>query len=181
VQAPDSLVRSYHWIQLPADQPPWVDANVQLAQGDELSYFALGRVYANRFLDIYISPALQLWCKLGDTGEIFRGTRNSHSFRASHAGKLMFGNYFPNDWADLQGARKQSDDVYRQVSGELRILVICWNGTALEELRALREIADPGGRLRAEIERIELGDTTPQGWRYLWHVGPAEIYRRKLA
>jgi len=180
-QAPDSLVRSYHWIQLPADQPPWVDAKVQLAQGDELSYFALGRVYANRFLDIYISPALQLWCKLGDTGEIFRGTRNSHSFKASHAGQLMFGNYFPNDWADLQGARTQSDDVYRQVSGELRILVICWNGTALDGLRALRELADPGGCLRDEIERIELGDTTPPGWQYLWHVGPAEIYRRKLA
>ncbi len=180
-QAPDSVVGNYSWVRLPADQPPWVDAKVQLSQGDEVSYFALGRVHANRFLDIYVSPALQLWCKIGDTGEVFRGTRNSHSFRASHAGKLLFGNYFPNDWADHQGARKQSDDVYRQVSGELRILVICWKGTALEGLRALRELADPGGRLRDEIERIELGDTTPPGWRYLWHVGPAEIYRRKLA
>jgi len=180
-QAPASVVADYCWVQLPANQPPWVGAGLPLAQGCEVSYFAEGRVYANRFLDIYINPSLQLWCKLGDRGEVFRGTRNSHSFRADHNGPLMFGNYFPNDWADLQGTRLQNDDVYRQVSGELKVLVIRWGGGALDGLRALRGIADPGGRLGAEIERIELGDTTPPGWQYLWNLGPAEIYRRKPA
>lgn len=181
MQAPDSVVRDYCWVHLPASQPPWVDAHMALARGDELSYFAAGRVYANRLLDIYVSPSLQLWCKVGDAGEVFRGTRDSNSFCADGPGQLLFGNYFPNDWADLQGARKESDEVYSQVSGELKILVIRWNGGALQGLRALAAVADPGGRLRREIERIEQGDTTPAGWRYLWHVGPAEIYRRQQA
>jgi hypothetical protein len=180
-KAPATAVRDYRWVDLPATQPPWVGTGVQLVEGDEVSYIAHGRVYANRFLDIYINPSLQLWCKLGEAGEVFRGTRNSHSFRADRTGQLMFGNYFPNDWADPQGARKHGDDIYRQVSGELKILVIRWSGSALDGLRVLRAIADPGGRLQAEIERIEQGDTAPPGWRYLWHLGPAEIYRHSTA
>lgn len=180
VNAPATLVREYRWVHLPADRPPWLDTGLELAEGEELSYFAAGRVYANRFLDIHVNPALQLWCKVGDVGVVFRGTRDSHSFRADHSGRLMFGNYFPNDWADPQGARKQSDDVYRQVCGELRILVIRWAGSALEGLRVLAVSGDLFGYLRAEIDRIEQGDTTPAGWRYLWQLGPAEIYRERL-
>ncbi len=176
--APESVVRDYCWVELPATQPPWVAAKLRLDAGDEVSYFAEGRVYANRFLDIYLNPALQVWCKVGAEGEVFRGTRAGHSFRADHGGELMFGNYFPNDWANPQGARKQSDEVYREVSGEIRILVIRWADNALAGLRALRDIDDPDRRLAGEIARIEQGDTTPPGWHYLWHLGPAEIYHQ---
>lgn len=178
--APAAAVRDYHWVSLPARQPPWMGSGVELAEGETVSYFAEGRVYANRFLDIYLNPALQVWCKLGPQGEVFRGTRSSHSFRAAHAGELMFGNYFPNDWADPQGARKQSDDVYREVTGEVMILIVRWLGDAREGLRALCETGDPGGRLGGELARLEQGDTTPPGWHYLWHLGPAEIYRHHL-
>ncbi len=177
-RAPVSVVRDYCWVDLPAEQPPWVEAKLRLEEGDEVSYFAEGRVYANRFLDIYLNPALQVWCKVGPEGEVFRGTRAGHSFRADHGGELMFGNYFPNDWADPLGARKQNDEVYREVSGEIRILVIRWAENALAGLRALRDIDDPDQRLAGEIARIEQGDTTPPGWHYLWHLGPAEIYHQ---
>ena len=50
---------------------------MQLQAGDEVSYFAEGRAYANEFLDIYVKPALNLWCKVGDSGEVFRGTRGT--------------------------------------------------------------------------------------------------------
>ena len=53
---PDSAIKEYHWVDLPATQPPWVSTGVQLQDGDEVSYFAAGRVYANRFLDIYVQP-----------------------------------------------------------------------------------------------------------------------------
>jgi len=180
-KAPEAVVRDYCWVYLPATRPPWVEANMTLEEGDEVSYFAEGRVYVSPALDIYVTPALQLWCKVGDRGEVFRGTRNSHSFRAQLPGPLAFGNYFPNDWADPQGARKESDDVYESVSGEMLVLVIRWNGAARDGLRALSQVGDPTGRLRPELERIEQGDTTPDGWHYLWHLGPAEIYRKQHA
>jgi len=176
-QAPKSVVRDYHWVKLPANQPPWTATGVRLEAGEECSYFAEGRAYANRFLDIYVTPALQLWSRVGEHGNIFRGTRNSHSFRAQENGELRFGNYFPNDWVDAHGARKQDDRVYRTMSGEMKVLVIRWTAGALDGLRALTADPEVGARVRAEIERIEHGETTPAGWHYLWHLGPAEIYR----
>ena len=89
----------------------------------------------------------------------------------------MFGNYFPNDWADPQGKRVQDDACYRAMSGGICVVAIRWRGSAVEGLTALLQAGDPGGRISAELARIELGDTTPPGWHYLWHIGPAEIYR----
>lgn len=176
---PETLIRDYCWLDLPARQPPWLGSGMQLNAGDQISYFSEGRVYASKFLDIYIRPSLQLWCKLGEQGEIFRGTRASHSFVAQNDGELLFGNYFPNDWKDPQGARKQDDKVYGDVSGQLRILVIRWAGDSVEGLRQLRAVGDSSGRVQAELDRIAQGDTTPPGWYYLWHLGPAEIYETR--
>jgi Protein of unknown function (DUF3047) len=171
-------VRDYTWLTLPGTQAPWFPGNFALNAGDAVSYFAEGRVYANKLLDIYVNPSLQLWCKVGADGEIFRGTRSSHSFVAQTGGEFSFGNYFPNDWSHPQGQRKQSDEVYKSVSGELRILLIRWNGSATEGLQSLLSAGDHEGRIKSELDRIQQGDTTPPGWRYLWNVGPGEIYRQ---
>ncbi len=93
-------------------------------------------------------------------------------------GELQFGNYFPNDWKDLHGARKQDDSVYRNITGELKILVIRWASDALTGLRTLRDLDTTQGVLAGEVARLEQGETTPPGWQYLWNLGPAEIYRR---
>jgi hypothetical protein len=179
--APSGLVRDSTWLTMSGSQVPWVISRMSLDAGDEVTYFISGRAYANRFLDIYVSPALQIWCKLGSEGEIFRGTRDSHSFVARHSGVLQFGNYFPNDWVDLLGNRLQDDNVYASMSGEVKIVTVRWSGTALDGLQKLLENGDVDGRLRSELGRIQQGDTTPEGWQYLWHIGPAEIYRDKHA
>jgi len=88
----------------------------------------------------------------------------------------MFGNYFPNDWADKHGARLQSDDVYEGVTGELWVLAIRWACPAVEGLKLLKAAGDFEGRVADELERLAAGDRTPPGWHYLWHLGPGEIY-----
>ena len=133
--APPGVVRESAWLSMPASQPPWLSCGITLSPGDEVSYFIAGRTYANRLLDIYVSPQLQVWCQVGERGEVFRGTRASHSFKATEAGELRFGNYFPNDWTDPTGARKQDDAVYGEVSGEVKILAIRWAGSAEDGLR----------------------------------------------
>jgi len=177
--APDGVVRSFTWTSLPAQRPPWLESGMDVDEGDEVSTFAEGRVYANAFLDIYVGPELQLWCRLGEDGEVFRGTRASHSFVAQRTGQLLFGNYFPNDWADRHGARVQSDDVYQSVSGELRVLAIRWACPAVDGLKVLKEAGDFQGRVAGELARLAAGDRTPPGWQYLWHLGPAEIYEAR--
>ena len=176
--SPVSL-RNYQWLTLSAREAPWFKSNFLLETGDEVSYFVAGRVYASEFLDIYLKPAQQLWCKIGAQGEIFRGTRDSHSFVAISAGDLSFGNYFPNDWANTQGLRKQDDKVYRSVSGQLKIVMIRWHGCAVAGLQELLSHGDFEDRISTELQRISQGDTTPPAWHYLWHLGPAEIYRQQ--
>jgi hypothetical protein len=178
--APDSIIRDHCWLTLPAHQPPWFSSQLKMEAGDEVSYFAEGRAYANKFLDIYVKPSLNLWCKVGDEGEVFRGTRASHSFVAKTSGELQFGNYFPNDWVDIQGTRKQSDNIYKEMSGEVRVLLIGWAHSAEVGLRELKASGDLQGRVEAELERIAQGDTTPEGWHYLWHLGPGEIYKARM-
>ena len=174
--APAGLIESYCWLDLAANQAPWVACDMTLSANDEISYFVEGRVYANQLLDIWLPLSLQIWSKVGD-GPLFRGTRASHSFTAQQGGPLQFGNYFPNDWADPSGNRQQSDTVYKAMTGATRILIVRWTGPALDCLRALRKTGDHEQRLTCEIDRIENGDVTPAGWYPLWNIGPSEIYR----
>ena len=176
--APPGVVRESAWLSMPASQPPWLSCGITLSPGDEVSYFIAGRTYANRLLDIYVSPQLQVWCQVGERGEVFRGTRASHSFKATEAGELRFGNYFPNDWTDPTGARKQDDAVYGEVSGEVKILAIRWAGSAEDGLRSLLGV-DHDGLVVAEFERLKAAPAPPSGWSYLWHLGPAEIYQEQ--
>lgn len=174
-KAPTGVILDYTWLNLSAKQAPWVASEMSLATDDEVSCFTEGRIYANKLLDVWIPLVLQIWSKVGE-GDIFRGTRNSHSFIAQNSGPLQFGNYFPNDWADQQGTRRQNDDVYDKTDGEARILIIRWSGSALDGLQQLQALGDYDNRVTNEIERIQGGDTTPIGWHYLWNIGPSEIY-----
>ena len=175
-RAPEDLIKDYAWLRLAASVPPWVESEMNLAAGDQVSCFAEGRVYVNTLLDIQCPLSLQIWSKVGD-GDIFRGTQNSQSFVAANAGILQFGNYFPNDWQTPQGDRQQDDKVYASSSGEALILIIRWAVPFLEGLQNLLEVGDYNNRVQAEISRIERGSTTPDGWNYLWNIGPADIYQ----
>jgi hypothetical protein len=174
--APPGLLKDHAWLDMPADRPPWVDSGVAVEEGDEVSYFVAGRCYASRALDIYVEPQQQVWCRVGDAGQLFRGTRAGHSFRAPSAGNVTFGNFFPNAWKSPAGARIFDDKVYKDNAGDFRILVIRWAGSAKEGIRGLMT-APTDSPLADELARIEQGDTTPAGWHYLWHIGPAEIFR----
>ena len=66
--APRSIVRESRTLQVSAGQPPWVGTGMMLEAGETVSIFARGRVYANRALDVWMTPALQLWCRIGPEG-----------------------------------------------------------------------------------------------------------------
>jgi hypothetical protein len=173
---PAGVVRAHHWLSLPASEPPWRDTGVDVGPGSEASYFAVGRVYASRFLDIWVAPKNQIWARVGAEGELISSSRDSNTLGTSGAGRLFLGNYFPNDWKDRQGARLQDDAVYATVAGETRILIVEWAGSAREGLATLARAGDPMGLVSGEIEREAGAGRPPEGWRYLWHLGDAEIF-----
>lgn len=181
---PEGTIRAHHWITLPATEPPWHDTGIDIERGSTLTYFAAGRVYASRPLDIWVVPKNQIWTRIGEKGSIFSSTRDSNTLVGdehvdSAPERLYFGNYFPNDWRDPNGARLQDDKVYASVAGEIRIVVVTWNAPVRDGLDALLRQADPLGVVSNEIDRLEHTVQPPDGWQYLWHIGQGEVFSAK--
>jgi hypothetical protein len=176
---PDA-VRSHAFLAVPCDRKPWLDSGIDLAAGEQLTSFAAGRTCLDG-TGLWFGTDFQLWFRIGEDGEIFRGTRASHSFTADRPGRLYLASYFPGEWASRDGALATPDEVYAQASGELAALILRWPGEAIDGLRRLARLGDVDGLIAGEIDRLSHPAPPPEGWRYLWFVGPAEIYRPALA
>jgi Protein of unknown function (DUF3047) len=176
---PDALAdHAFHF--LPATLPPWFDTGLDLAAGDRLTLMAEGRVYLSRLLDIWVPPSFQVWCRIGDDGPIFRGTRDTHTFTARRPGRLWIANYFPGEWADERGQLATPVAEYAKVSGGTSVLLLKWAaGTDVAQIldgtvNAPRLVLAEAGNL------ADPAPPPPERWDYLWYVGPAEIYRPAL-
>ncbi|NJD31893.1 MAG: DUF3047 domain-containing protein [Gammaproteobacteria bacterium] len=162
---PSGALAAHAFHFLPATCPPWFDTGVDVAAGDRVTLVKEGRVYLSRLLDIWVPASFQVWCRIGEQGPIFRGTRDSHTFTAGSAGRLWLANYFPGEWADRSGKLATSAAEYAKVSGGTSVLLVKWARGAHAET-----LVGPSG---AEVQ-------PPETWDYLWFLGPAEIYRPSL-
>jgi hypothetical protein len=176
--APPGVVRDHRWISVPADRPPWLDTGVDVAEGEQLTWFASGRTYLSRALDIWAGAHFQLWARIGADGTVFRGVRSGHSFAATRAGRLFLASYFPGEWADPTGRLATDPRLYRKVSGGMRVLLIRWapGVTPLDGLVALARAGDDHGVLADELDRLTAPVEPPEGWSHLWFLGPSEIF-----
>ncbi len=175
-KAPLDTLRACAFYSIPANQPPWFDTGFQLDAGDEVTVIAVGRVVLSRELNLSFHPDIQLWYRVGVGGEVFRGTRNSHTFRVQDSGRLFLGNYFPGEWATRTGATFVGTDAYRQMAGGLAVLVLRWNAQALPGLKRLAALGDVESLVASEIDRLENPAERPKGWEYLWFLGASEIF-----
>lgn len=180
---PAGLARghAFHW--LPATQPPWHDTGIDLEPGESVTVLADGRVFLSRALDIWVGPSFQLWCRVGECGPVFRGTRATNTFTAHEGGRLWLASYFPGEWADPSGRIGTPASEYAKVSGGLSVLTLRWpRGSDVHSLfRDFARDTRVPGLVLAEAERFDQPVSTPDSWDYLWFVGPGEIFRPTLA
>jgi hypothetical protein len=174
---PTGTVVDHAFIEVPSDQAPWLDTGIDLTAGEHFTTFAEGRTSLNG-TDIWIGPAYQLWHRVGEHGAISRGTRASHTAPVEGAGRLYLASYFPGEWATPTGELATPPEAYQQVSGGMTVLVVRWSVEPIDGLRLLAALGDVDGLVESEIERLTEPVVPPDGWRYLWFIGPAEIYRR---
>ncbi|MEG6508468.1 DUF3047 domain-containing protein [Methyloligella sp. 2.7D] len=174
--APDGLIRDHHLIELGSEQHPWIDTGIDIAAGDKVTTFTAGKTVLTG-TPIEIGADFQLWCRIGEDGEAFRGTRASNSFTADRSGRLYIGSYFPGEWATRSGELATPLEAYEAVNGDLAMAVIRWEGEPVEALKQLLAQGDVSGLIAAEIDRLTAPVAAPDGWHYLWFVGPAEIYK----
>ncbi len=175
-ELPGGRVYDHDFFRIPSHVPPWYDTFFDVCVGDRLTSFAIGGTEL-RGTPIRLAPFFQLWFRIGENGEIFRGTRDAHSFRADRSGRLYLCSYFPGEWETRTGGLRTPDSVYEGATGGLDVLLVRWACEPLEGLRALAEVGDVCGLVATEIDRMTSPIVPPPGWSYLWFVGPAEIYR----
>jgi hypothetical protein len=164
-------------VEIESASLPWTDSGLDLRRDEWVSTFAAGRVVLSDPLDLWVGPGFQLWMRVGEEGPVFRGTRESHSFRVEKDGRLYLAGYFPGQWGDPSGRVSTSLLDYRKFTGGLSVAVLRWPGEAAVALDAAASAEEDGGRFSAERERLRLPDPTPKGWRPLWMIGPTEIFR----
>jgi hypothetical protein len=172
-----STAHAFHW--LPAKSPPWHDTGIDVAPGDPVTVLADGRVFLSRPLDIWVGPSFQLWCRVGERGPVFRGTRATNTFTARERGRLWLASYFPGEWADPSGRLGTPEEDYARVSGGMSALVVRWApGTDVHGVfRQFAHETRVPGLVLAEAERLGQPAPTPEQWDYLWYLGPGEIFR----
>jgi len=172
---PDGVVADHRCIELPATRPPWTDCGWQLQPGEVVTWFATGRVYLSRALDLWVPPSFQLWGRVGTAGSVFRGTRATHTFEATSVGTLQLASYFPGEWATTDGTLGAGADDYDKVSGGMTVLLVRWSpGVGVARLMQAADGPEP---VRAEAARLATLVRPPDGWDYLWYLGPGEIFR----
>lgn len=176
---PGGLVADYRCLEIPATQPPWTDTGLHLQPGQSVTWFAAGRVYLSRTLDVWVGPSFQLWGRIGNEGTVFRGTRATHTVTATQSGSLYLASYFPGEWQDEHGTLATPESGYAKASGGMTVCVVAWQ-PGVDVTRALAQ-GDPGAptpdAVRAELRRLAEPAPGVAGWDYLWYLGPGEIYR----
>ena len=174
--APSNSVRESAFFSVRANQPPWFDTGLDLHAGEQVTVFVVGQAILSQDLNLWFHPDMQLWYRIGDAGKIFRGTRNSHTFTANESGRLFLGSYLPGEWSTHRGAIAVGTEAYRAMEGSLGVQIIRWSAEPLASLKRLLALGDVGSLLASEIDRLEHAIQPPQGWEYLWFLGPSEIY-----
>ena len=175
---PPALLRDATFHHLPATSPPWHDTGLDLETGSVVTWFVRGRVYLSRLLDVWAPASFQLWARVGPEGPIFRGTRVTHTFDATRPGRLWLASYFPGEWADSTGRLATDPAQYADASGGLEVGVLRWNGTldTVHRYLAAAVASDVPQAVRREAARINTVVPPPEGWNYLWYLGPGEIF-----
>jgi hypothetical protein len=176
---PDGVLLGHRFVDLPATRRPWTPSGLAVSAGQQVTWFATGRVYLSRALDLWVDPSFQLWGRVGDQGTVFRGTRATHTFTAATEGPVHLASYFPGEWSTPQGALGRGAEEYDKVSGGMTALVLAWR-PGIDVGKVLADAAEHPNApvaVRAEAQRLAQNAGPPEGWEYLWFLGPAEIYR----
>ena len=176
----DDPIADSQILRLPGNLPPWIDTDMTVSPGDEITWLARGKVVMSEELGLWGGPCFHLWAKVGQRGPVFKGTRETYTFRAEQSGPLYLATY-QGEWGTREGALATPVEAYDAVGGGIDVALIRWKGSAAEGLRRLTAAAPDDPLIGAEQRRLSAPVAKPQGWEYLWFLGDGEIFSAERA
>jgi hypothetical protein len=179
IEASSSCLRGHAIVEVSALSPDWIDAGLDLCEGEEVSLFSAGTIWLAKDLGIGVKGDVALWYRIGAGVRIAKSIGTTTSFRAHQSGRLMLVAKPPGEWLDLTG---RFDPNYPRAgaTGALTVAVLIWRGRAREGLARL-SASDASGSAAREIARFEAQTPLPPGWRHMWQLGETEIFRAEPA
>ena len=175
---PDAPIADWRVLRVPGNLPPWMDTDIMVSEGDEITWLADGKVVMSKELGLWGGPCFHLWARIGQRGQVFKGTRETFSFHAKQEGPLLLATY-QGEWGTREGSLATPLEAYETVEGEIDVAVIRWKRSAADGVRALRAAMPDDPLVAAEEKRIASPAVTPSGWEYLWFLGDGEIFTTK--
>ena len=171
----DDPIADSQVLRLPGNLPPWIDTDMTVSPGDEITWLARGKVVMSEELGLWGGPCFHLWARVGQRGPIFKGTRETYTFRAEQSGPLYLATY-QGEWGTREGALATPVEAYDPVGGAIDVALIRWKDSAAAGLRRLAAAAPNDPLIAAEQRRLAAPVAKPQGWQYLWFLGDGEIF-----
>lgn len=153
-KAPAGLVEDYRFVELPAVFLRWTPTGLALEAGNRATAMALCRVEAPQRPGIGPQAFFQTWMRLGPTGTIFCGGRNTHSLAAPKAGELHVAVFMPGEKSARQAGTGEPSADRSRIAGIISIVAVRWKEAPLRSLRYLADAGDVRGLVRAEIGRL---------------------------
>lgn len=180
-----TAVRDLKLAYVSADVGPWLDTGLALQAGDQVTMVVDGVVWLSRTYQLGLDQPLAAWARIGNTGPIFHGTRNTNTFTADRAGTLQL-KAFPTRWRSRSGAyvpEPSAAAVNPDAGGSVSVALIRWRKgiDPAQALRTISAVGDAPNWASAELARLQHTPQVPAGWNYLWELGPAEIFQQTTA
>lgn len=166
-------------LYLGAEHSPWLDSGFPVKAGDRVTVLLQGRVWLSRHYDISLEAPLQLWRRIGENGAISRGLDATDTFTVAESGTVQLKN-LPTRWLDAKGRYQgEAPPASPDAGGGISVALIRWapDADVAATLAALAlQPAAPDWAAPA-LARLQSPPAAPEGWQYLWELGPAEIFR----
>ncbi|WP_019918866.1 DUF3047 domain-containing protein [Methyloversatilis discipulorum] len=175
----DGAVTGMKVLYLGAEHSPWLDSGFPVKAGDRVTVLLQGRVWLSRHYDISLEAPLQLWRRIGENGAISRGLDATDTFTVAESGTVQLKN-LPTRWLDAKGRYQgEAPPASPDAGGGISVALIRWapDADVAATLAALAlQPAAPDWAAPA-LARLQSPPAAPEGWQYLWELGPAEIFR----
>lgn len=171
-------IASLKVLHLGADLGPWLDTGLAVKTGDRVSILLNGRVWLSRHYDISLEAPIQLWRRIGTAGTISRGRQATDTFIADSDGTIQLKN-LPTRWLDDRGHFQGEPAAFNpDAGGGVSVALIRWapGNDVAAELGRISATKNAPLWSKAEVARLQTEHRPPAGWKYLWELGPADIF-----
>lgn len=179
----DGAVTGMKVLYLGAEHTPWLDSGFPVKAGDRVTVLLQGRVWLSRHYDISLEAPLQLWRRIGENGAISRGLDATDTFTAAESGTVQLKN-LPTRWLDAKGRYQgEAPPASPDAGGGVSVALIRWapDADVAATLAALALHPAAPDWAAPALARLQSPPVAPDGWQYLWELGPAEIFREVRA